>query len=259
MADRVERPALSLVIPAFNEEVRLGTLFTALREWISDPPRETIEIVLVDDGSDDATLARFREFESETTSVRVQVLANAHRGKGFAVRAGVLAANGDAILFSDADLSAPLCEATKLLAALDAGADLAVGSREGAGAQREREPSYRHLMGRGFNRLVQALLVPGIQDTQCGFKLFTRAAAQGIFTRLRRYGPDAPIVVGPMVTAFDVEVLFVARKLGYRISEIPVHWVHAEGSKVQPVRDAFRMARDVLSVKWGDVRNEYEP
>jgi glycosyltransferase involved in cell wall biosynthesis len=248
-------PALSLVIPAYNEAARLDETFASLRAWLADTPCAPVEVLLVDDGSTDDTLARFRSF-AETDS-RVQVLANAHRGKGFTVRSGMLAATGSRVLFSDCDLSAPLVEARHLLAAIDAGADVAIGSREVAGAARRDEPFYRHLMGRGFNRLVQAVLVPGIEDTQCGFKMFTREAAQAIFSRLRRYGPDAPLVVGPRVTAFDVEVLFVARKLGFRIAEVPVQWEHAEGSKVQPVRDSLRMARDVALVRLGALRGHY--
>ena len=111
-------------------------------------------------------------------------------------------------------------------------------------------------MGRGFNFMVQLLLVPGIRDTQCGFKMFRREAAQAIFSRLKRYGADAPVVEGPMVTAFDVEVLFLARKLGLRIAEVPVLWKHEAGSKVRPVVDSLRMARDVALVKWNDWEGE---
>jgi dolichyl-phosphate beta-glucosyltransferase len=135
---------------------------------------------------------------------------------------------------------------------------VAIGSREVEGAQRGREPGYRHLMGRAFNSLVRALVVPGIKDTQCGFKMFTRAAAQAIFTRLRRYGPDAPVIRGPMVTAFDVEVLYLARRLGLRTVELPVPWTHGEGSKVRPIVDAVRMARDVVMVKVSALRGEYD-
>lgn len=189
----------------------------------------------------------------------MRVVANDHRGKAFAVRAGMLAATGAVVFFSDADLSTPLEESRRLLRALDAGAQVAIGSREGTGARRENEPFYRHLMGRLFNFLVQLLLVPGVRDTQCGFKMFRGEAARAIFGRLRRYGPDAPIVQGPMVTAFDVEVLFLARKLGLKVAEVPVQWRHEPGSKVRPVLDALRMGRDIGLVKWNDVRGRYAP
>jgi dolichyl-phosphate beta-glucosyltransferase len=253
-----ERLALSLVVPAYNEGERLDLTFASLEEWLEDPAssgRGPVEILLCDDGSEDDTRARFDEFARGHSQARV--LACPHRGKAATVREGMLAARGDRVLFSDADLSVPLRCAADLGAALDAGADLAIGSREVLGAQREREPFYRHLMGRGFNYLVRALLVPGVQDTQCGFKMFSRPAAQAIFGRLRQYGADAPTIRGPMVTAFDVEILFVARKLGLRVAEVPVRWVHGEGSKVRPGVDSLRMARDVLLVKWGDLRGAY--
>ncbi len=248
-------PALSLVIPAFDEAARLDHTFAGVGAWLREPPRAPVEVILADDGSGDATLARFEAFAREREGVRV--LALPHRGKAATVTSGMLAAEGAHVLFSDADLSVPLTEAGRFVEALEAGADVVIGSREVPGARREREPGYRHLMGRAFNAMVRALVVPGIQDTQCGFKMFTREAAREIFTRLRRYGPDAPVIRGPMVTAFDVEVLFVARKLGLRVVELPVPWVHGEQSKVRPVVDAARMGRDVLMVKWADLRGHY--
>lgn len=247
--------ALSLVIPAYDEAQRLRSTLGRIDAFLRSPPRGPIECVLVDDGSRDKTLEIMREFALGRDDV--QVVANAHRGKAFAVRAGMLAARGDVVFFSDADLSTPLEESRRLLRALEKGAHVAIGSREGTGARRQDEPFYRHFMGRGFNFLVQLLLVPGVRDTQCGFKMFTRAAARGIFLRLQRYGPDSPIVQGPMVTAFDVEVLFLARKLGLRIAEVPVLWKHEAGSKVRPIVDALRMGRDVGLVKWNEWRGLY--
>lgn len=250
-------PALSVVIPAYNEAARLPQTFALLDEWLTRPACSPVEVLLVDDGSTDGTLPAFQGYAA--TRDQVRVLPNPHKGKAFAVRSGILAAEGDLVLFSDCDLSTPLEEARILVRAiLDDGYDVAIGSRELAGSSREDEPFYRHLMGRGFNYLVQSLLVRGIRDTQCGFKMFRREAAQAIFNRLDRYGADAPEIQGPMVTAFDVEVLFLAAKLGYRIAEIPVRWTHAEGSKVDPVRDSLRMARDVVLVKLGDLRGKYD-
>lgn len=251
------RPALSLVIPAYEEAPRLPETFRALEAWLAAPPRAPVEVLLVDDGSRDETLRLCRELEAARPG-QVRAIAASHRGKGAAVARGILAAEGELVLFSDADLSVPLCDAERLIEAVEQGADVAIGSRELPGSRREEEPSYRHLMGRAFNRMVQLLVLPGIQDTQCGFKLFRRRAAQDVFTRLRRYGPDAPLVRGPMVTAFDVEVLWLARHLGYRVAEVPVAWVHGRGSKVRPVVDALRMARDVAAVKWGAMRGAYD-
>jgi dolichyl-phosphate beta-glucosyltransferase len=248
---------LSLVIPAYDEAQRLRSTLVRMDAFLREPPRSPVELVLVDDGSRDKTLEIMQEFARGRSDV--QVVANAHRGKAFAVRSGMLAARGDVVFFSDADLSTPLDESRRLLRALERGASVAIGSREGTGARRQSEPLYRHLMGRGFNFLVQLLLVPGVRDTQCGFKMFTREAARAIFSRLKRYGPDAPIVQGPMVTAFDVEVLFLARKLGFKIAEVPVLWRHEPGSKVRPVVDALRMGRDVGLVKWNEWRGAYAP
>lgn len=250
------RPALSLVIPAYEEAARIDDTLARVAAFMRDPPRAHVELILADDGSADATLAKFHAFAAGRPDVRV--LALPHRGKAATVTSAILAAEGELVLFSDADLSVPLDLAGPFARALDAGADVAIGSREVEGAQREREPGYRHLMGRAFNSLVRALVVPGIKDTQCGFKMFTRAAAQAIFTRLRRYGPDAPVIRGPMVTAFDVEVLYLARRLGLRTVELGVPWTHGEGSKVRPIVDAVRMGRDVVMVKWSAMRGEYD-
>lgn len=250
------RPALSLVIPAYEEAARIDDTLARVAEWLRDPPCSPVELILADDGSADATLARFHAFAATRAGVRV--LALPHRGKGATVTSAILAAEGELVLFSDADLSVPLAQAGAFVRALEAGADVAIGSREVEGAQREREPSYRHLMGRAFNQLVRALIVPGIKDTQCGFKMFTRAAARAIFTRLRRHGSGAPAIRGPMVTAFDVEVLFLARRLGLRTVELPVPWVHGEDSKVRPLVDAIRMGRDVVLVKWSALRGHYD-
>jgi glycosyltransferase involved in cell wall biosynthesis len=247
--------ALSLVIPAYDEATRLPATLERVDRFLENPPRGPAEVVLVDDGSSDATLELFRRFARDRDEVKV--VSNAHRGKAFAVRSGMLAARGKVVFFSDADLSTPLEESSRLLRALDRGAAVAIGSREGTGARRVDEPMHRHLMGRGFNFVLQFLLVPGIRDTQCGFKMFRADAARGIFSRLRRYGADAPVVKGAMVTAFDVEVLFLARKLGFPIAEVPVFWKHAHGSKVRPLVDALRMARDVLLVRWNDARGGY--
>jgi dolichyl-phosphate beta-glucosyltransferase len=208
----------------------------------------------VDDGSSDATLHIAREFAS--AHPRFRVLALPHRGKASAVRAGVLAARGRIVLFSDADLSTPLPQTAELVAAIRSGADVAIGSREGVGARRIGEPAYRHVMGRVFNAVVRALAVPGINDTQCGFKAFRRPVAQDLFQRARLYTGDQ-LVSGPRVTGFDVEILYLARKRGYRIIEVPVQWRHVAGSKVRPLRDAARMFIDVTHVRFNALAGRY--
>jgi hypothetical protein len=145
----------------------------------------------------------------------------------------------------------------KLQSRLDEGFDVAIGSREGVGARRYNEPSYRHLMGRAFNLIVQSLAVPGIQDTQCGFKAFRHATARDLFGSMQLYGADSGPVKGALLTGFDVEILFLARKWGYKIAEVPVHWYYGKESKVNPIKDSYRNLRDVLRVRWNDLRGRY--
>lgn len=253
------RPSISLVIPVYNEAERLAGTLRSIAAWLAAPPCSPAELVLADDGSEDNTLELLRTFQANRRNDMVQVLSLPHRGKAATVRSGMLAARGEFTLFSDADLSVPLEDAVRLVEALDAGADVAIGSREVQGASREREPFYRHMMGRVFNRVVQTLLVPGIQDTQCGFKMFRRKAGRAAFQALRRHGAHAPLVKGPLVTAFDVELMFVARRLGYEIAEVPVRWTHGRGSKVRPLLDSLRMLGDVGSVRWHAWRGHYNP
>ncbi|HEX5164943.1 MAG TPA: dolichyl-phosphate beta-glucosyltransferase [Thermomicrobiales bacterium] len=251
--DDDQRPELTIVVPAYNESARLPRTLSDIDQFIATRPF-SVELLVVDDGSDDDTCRLAQQHPS--TAASYQVLRLPHRGKASAVRAGVLAASGRHVLFTDADLSTPIDYATKLTDALDAGADVAIGSREGIGATRVGEPSYRHVMGRVFNAVVRLLAVPGINDTQCGFKAFQREAAQAIFTRTILHAGDG-VVDGPRVTGFDVEVLYVARRLGYTIAEVPVYWEHVVGSKVQPLPDSFRMFADVLRVRWNAIRGRY--
>lgn len=248
-----QRPDLSIVIPAFNESARLPATLSSIAEYITT--RNLLaEVIVADDGSDDDTAERARAFTFNGQSIRVLRLA--HRGKASAVQAGVLAAVGHTILFTDADLSTPIEFADDLLAALDSGADVAIGSREGNGATRVGEPGYRHMMGRVFNTIVRVVAVPGIHDTQCGFKAFRSRAAYDLFRRARLPGSSGP-TRGPRVTGFDVEILFLARKRGYRIDEVPVYWEHATGSKVRPLTDSVRMFADVLKVRVNALRGLY--
>jgi hypothetical protein len=167
------------------------------------------------------------------------------------------AARLDQVAFCDADLATPLEFVNRLRAALVDGAEIAIGSREGAGARRLGEPFYRHLMGRVFNALVRLLVLPGIQDSQCGFKLFRRHAATEILARARLYRPPV-VVAGPRVTAFDVELLAIARHLGYRIDTVPVVWTYGERSKVHPWRDTWQNVRDVFHVRLNLWRGHYQ-
>jgi len=247
------RPELTIVVPAYNEAARLPRTLKAIDAFIA-ASSISIELLVVDDGSSDTTITVAETHRSSASMYRV--IKRPHRGKASAVRAGMLEANGRHVLFTDADLSTPIDYATRLTDALSTGAQVAIGSREGVGATRVGEPAYRHVMGRIFNAVVKFVAVPGINDTQCGFKAFTREAAQDIFSRTLLHAGDDPIV-GPRVTGFDVEVLYLARRSGYTIREVPVYWEHVAGSKVQPLPDSFRMFADVLRVRWNALRGRY--
>ncbi len=209
----------------------------------------------MDDGSCDRTADVVAEFM--TTHPRLELVRNDHRGKGYAVHSGVSAARGHIILFFDADSSTPIADVDKLLPWFEQGYGLVIGSREGKGAKRIREPIYRHLMGRVFNFVVRLLTVRGIQDTQCGFKALQGDVARAIFARSQLYNANARRVSGAMVTAYDVEVLFLGQKLGYRIKEVPVEWRYGTESKVNPLKDSWRNFRDVIMVRWNDLRGRY--
>jgi dolichyl-phosphate beta-glucosyltransferase len=236
---------LSLVIPAFNEASRIEkTLEGALAFLDANYPSS--ELLLVDDGSTDATAEIATRVAASNPRLRVTTIP--HAGKAAAVRAGMTRASGDYVVFSDADLATPLRYLSDFIAAADAGNDVVIGSREGLGARRLGEPWYRHKMGRAFNFLVQFLVLRGIEDTQCGFKLFRREAAAAVLPKAMLYR-DAKEVTGPRVTAFDVEFLVVARKLGYAVISIPVEWTYGSGSKVNPLRDTLQNGRDILTVR----------
>jgi dolichyl-phosphate beta-glucosyltransferase len=227
---------LAVVVPAYNEEARLGPTVRAIMAYLDGRGLDW-QLIIADDGSTDRTIAVAEEAAGGSPRVRVIALGK-NRGKGAAVRAGVLAARARRILFSDADLATPIEEVAKLEAALAAGADVAIGSRALAGSDiRVRQHPARELMGRTFNTLVRALVIGGIKDTQCGFKLFTAAAARALFARARIDG-----------FAFDVELLWLAQGR-YRVAEVPVVWRHVEQSKVSPGVDAARMLVDIIRLR----------
>ena len=236
-------PLLSLVIPAYNEESRLPATLILVSEALQ-LRGEPYEVLVVVNGSTDRTEDVVKAASERDPNIRL--LVTPLPGKGRAVRIGVSEARGDRIAFADADLSTPIDEVIGLTEQLDDQYQVVIASREGTGARRVGEPYLRHLMGRVFNLLVQTLAVRGIQDTQCGFKAFTRTCARDVFGRQH--------IVG---FGFDVEVLFVARKLGYGIKEIPVTWEYAASSRVDPLRDTVRMFRDVVRVRLYDLRGEY--
>ena len=239
----VDRPELSVVLPAHDEAARIGTSIARGLAYL-DGRDYTSEVIVVCDGCTDATARIAREAGGK----RVRVIENAtNRGKGHAVRTGVLAAEGAQILFSDVDFSTPIEEVERFRAALATGCDLVVGSRALPDSDvRVRQAWWRQSMGRTFNHIVRAALGFEMRDTQCGFKCFRRDAARAIFSRARidRY-------------AFDVEVLWIAQRLSLRVRELPVIWVDDPHSKVHPIRDSLGMLGDLAAIRRHEARGLY--
>jgi dolichyl-phosphate beta-glucosyltransferase len=236
-------PYLSVVVPAFNEEERIAqTISEVLAEF--DRLAVNGELLVVDDGSSDGTASLVEQ--AARGNCRVRLVRAAHAGKGATVRRGMLEAQGEWRFLADADLSMPITEVRRFLdAASSPGGDVFVGSREAEGARRIGEPWSRHFVGRVFNWIVKLLVLRGINDTQCGFKLFRAAAADTLFPLQQLDG-----------FGFDVEILFLARRAGFTIREIPVTWVYGRESKVGLASGA-RGFVDILRVRWNQVRGVY--
>jgi glycosyltransferase involved in cell wall biosynthesis len=238
-------PLYSIIIPAYNEGERLAVSLEAVLRFIAQE-RWQAEVLVVNDGSRDNTAAIAAGFCRK--DARIHLVENpGNRGKGYSVRNGMTNARGDVLLFTDADLSSPIAECKKLFTALDAGADVAIGSRWlDPATQTGRQPVYRQLAGRIFNLLLRTILGLRYKDTQCGFKAFTAKAARQIFPRQRieRWG-------------FDPEILFLARKLNLKVAEVSVAWAHDERSKISPFTDGPRMFLEMVRVRWNDWTGKY--
>lgn len=234
---------LSLVVPSYNEAERLPPSLARMREHL-DSSGEEYEVIVVDDGSSDGTAASAERAADTWPQLRVLRLER-NQGKGAATRAGMLAARGEHRAFSDADLSTPLEELSRLRFHLEGDCQVAIASRAGDAQIEVHQALRRELMGKTYNRLLQLLVLPGIHDSQCGFKVFTAAAAEACFGPLktRRFG-------------FDAEVLLRARRHGWRIAEVPVRWRHVEASRVHPLRDASRMLLDLVLLRVRGLRGE---
>ncbi|MBM3817477.1 MAG: glycosyltransferase family 2 protein [Acidimicrobiia bacterium] len=228
--------ALSVVIPAFNEGTRIAESVLALQSRLA-AVADTWEILVVDDGSTDDT-ARIVEQIGEADP-RVVLRREPHRGKGGAVRHGLMAARGQLRFMCDADLSMPVFELPRFLDEVPGRCDIAIATREGTTARRIDEPWIRHFIGRLFNRVVRTVALAAVNDTQCGFKLFSAVAVERIVPWLMIEG-----------WAFDVEVLFVARLRGLRVHEVPIEWRFQQRSRVRPLRDGLLMLRDVARIRW---------
>ncbi|HMI53283.1 MAG TPA: dolichyl-phosphate beta-glucosyltransferase [Candidatus Saccharimonadales bacterium] len=238
-------PELSIIIPSYNEEARLPATLEHIAAYI-DASRRTTEVIVVDDGSSDGTGAVAESYRSRLPSLRL--LSNVgNRGKGYSVRHGMLEARGDIVLFTDADLSAPIEEADKLLAAIADNSDVAIGSRAlDRSLISTHQSPFREFAGIVFNTVVRTCLRLPFVDTQCGFKAFRRERCKIIFEqqRIERFG-------------FDPELLYLARRHGLRAVEIPVRWAHSPATKVSMFRDSIQMFLDVFTIRWNSIRGRY--
>jgi glycosyltransferase involved in cell wall biosynthesis len=233
------------VIPAYNESARLPATLASVVGCIRARGWQA-EVLVVNDGSTDATADVVRAFAQTAPEVRLIENPGNH-GKGYSVRAGMLQARGKVALFTDSDLSAPIEEAERLFAAIQDGADIAIGSRWlESGRQTQRQPLYRQFFGRCFNAVTRAVMRLPFADTQCGLKAFTREAAQTVFQlqTIDRWG-------------FDPEILFIALKRGYWIIEVPVSWAHDERTRMSYLRDGIRMLQEIALVRWNAFRGLY--
>jgi dolichyl-phosphate beta-glucosyltransferase len=241
----VSGPVLTVVIPAYNEAARIGLTLQRILAFF-DAQSWDGDVIVVLDGGRDNTADEVRRVSG--ADARVAIIDNGeNRGKGFSVRRGMLAATGRYVLFSDADLSTPIEEAPRLVAAIDAGADVAIASRAlDASNVQVHQPWWRESMGRVFNWFVQRLALPGIHDSQCGFKCFRRDVARRVFAlqRVERF-------------AFDVEVLSIARSLGYRIVELPVTWIDQPASTVNPITAPASMLLDLVRIRVNHLLGRY--
>jgi dolichyl-phosphate beta-glucosyltransferase len=226
---------LSVIIPAHNEERRLPPTLAAVNAYLDRQAYDS-EIVVVENGSQDLTAVVTEAFAA--AHPRVRLLREHGRGKGLAVRRGMLDSQGDFRFICDADLSMPIDELAKFLPPAFTNCDVAIGSREVAGSRRFNEPPYRHIQGRVFSNLVKLFALPGFEDTQCGFKCFTAAAALDVFS--------VQVFNG---MSFDVEALYIAVQRGYCVREIPIDWYYRAESRVNPIADPLRMLRDILRIR----------
>lgn len=237
-------PFLSIVIPAYNEEHRLPASLEKIDAFLGQQGYSA-ELLIVDNGSTDRTVPVAGAFAASRPWVRV--LEAAVRGKGLAVKVGMQAARGDFRFICDADLSMPIEEIAKFLPPASEGYDVSMATREGRQARRIGEPFHRHLMGRVFNRIIQLAALPGIQDTQCGFKMFTRAAAEDLFAVQQMVG-----------IGFDVELLFIARKRGYRIREVPITWYFDADSRMRLIYDSLYILLEIQQIHRNWQRGFYD-
>lgn len=240
----MKTPFLSIVIPAHNEEDRLPNTLEKIYKFL-ETQDFLYEVIIVENGSSDHTLELAQEFAQSRPTLRV--LQEQKRGKGNAVKRGMLEARGDYRFICDADLSMPIEELLKFIPPALQQFDIAIASREAPGAVRYNEPPYRHIGGRAVNFIIQLLILPGLNDTQCGFKCFRADIAEAIFRQQTLAG-----------WSFDIEILYLARRKKFIINEIPIHWYFDADSKVSAVRDAVRMISDIFRIHLNAIRGRYD-
>ncbi|MBE0699928.1 MAG: glycosyltransferase family 2 protein [Anaerolineaceae bacterium] len=238
-------PFLSIVIPAHNEEYRLPPSLQKIHTFIQSQPY-TVEVLVIENGSHDRTVKVAHDFARQAPYLRV--ISETQRGKGLAVRRGMLEARGEYRFICDADLSMPIDQVNRFLPPNLTQREIIIGSREISGAVRYHEPAYRHFIGRGFNSIVRWMALPGLQDTQCGYKCFSARAAENVFSRQSLTG-----------MSFDVEVLFIARQLGYEIQEVPIDWYFDPDSRVRLFKDSLAMFLDLLTIRRNARQGYYGP
>lgn len=241
----MQRPFLSIIIPAYNEEFRLPDTLSQVGSFLEEQIYSS-EVWIVDNNSTDRTSEIIQEYSSRNTNF--QGLFEKEPGKGAAVRCGMLKAQGDFLFMCDADLSMPINELKKFLPPQLEGFDIAIASREAPGAVRYGEPQFRHLGGRLMNGLIQLFALPGINDTQCGFKCFSATTAKDLFQHQTLSG-----------WSFDIELLYIARQRSFTIKEIPIPWIYHKESKVNPFRDALKILLDIKTIRRNAAQGLYDP
>ena len=249
-----DKPYLSVIIPAYNEEPNFKKGLIDEVPLYLEKQEYSYEVLIVDDGSSDNTARLAQDFAKHHNNFRV--IKNPHQGKAQTVKKGVEEAQGELILFTDFDQATPISEVAGLLKYIPE-YDIVIGSRQLPGAKREKEPIHRHIMGLGFNFVVQLFTIRGIRDTQAGFKLFKGNVAKELFSALKVYAKGKQ-VKGALVTAFDVELLFLANKRGYKIKAVPIIWHHVATTRVNPIKDSLRMFRDVVKIRLNDIKGVYK-
>ncbi|MBX3035730.1 MAG: glycosyltransferase family 2 protein [Anaerolineales bacterium] len=244
MFPNLKTPFLSIIIPAYNEENRLPRTLEQVLSFLKQQ-NYSFQVLVVENGSSDRTFEVAQEYAKNHPNVTV--LKEEQRGKGNAVRRGMLEAKGEYRFICDADLSMPIEEVAKFIPPQLTDFDIAIGSREALGAVRYNEPSYRHFGGRGINLLIRLFILPGLQDTQCGFKCFRTEVAEDLFRQQTLTG-----------WSFDIEILYLARRKKLRIKEIPIDWYFFADSKVSALRDALKMISDIFVIHLNALRGKYD-